>query len=128
MSADYLNLVWPLSFILVMLVAIRQIRDDAGPVVKAVVTGLSQNAARNATQYAIAIGFGLSASLSAFYDVFHGLDSTTLQSLNVLQLISLCAKVLNPFVVAVLAYATQSNFRPPVSSGTTATPFQRTTP
>lgn len=110
--ADYLNLVWPLTFLLVMLVVFRQVGNDISPIFKSVVGGLSQDANKNAKQYAIAVGFGLSASLSAFYDVFTRLDSTSLSVMSWHQYLALWSKVGNPFVVAVLAYATQSDFKP----------------
>lgn len=119
-----LQLVWPLSFILVALFVLRQLRSDITPIFKSVVGGLSQNAARNATQYAIALGFGLSASLSAFWDVFRSLDNTTLGTMSWHQYFALWAKVANPFVVAILAYATQSNFtKTGATTGNTPPPF-----
>lgn len=118
-TADMLQLVWPLIFLLIMLFVLRQVRDDVNPIFKSVVGGLSQDASRNAKQYAIAIGFGLSASLSAFVDVFKELDAAAIGSLGWHQYAAAWAKVANPFVVAVLAYATQSSFKP----GNTNPPF-----
>jgi len=45
---DYLNLVWPLVFLLIMLVVFRQIGNDVSPLFKTVVGGLTQDAGRNA--------------------------------------------------------------------------------
>lgn len=111
-AADMLQLVWPLTFLLIMLIVLRNVRDDVKPIVNSVVGGLTQDAARNAKQYAIAIGFGLSASIAAFVDVFKDLDAAGVQALGWHQYATLWAKCLNPFIVAVLAYATQSNFKP----------------
>jgi hypothetical protein len=124
-TAETQNIVWPLAFILVFLIALRQFRNDARPIVSGIITGLSANATRNATQYAIAIGFGLSASLSAFYDVFNDLSAANLSAISWHQYAALWAKIANPFIVAVLAYATQSNFgpKPPTSTGTTTPPI-----
>jgi hypothetical protein len=81
------------------------------PLFKTVVGGLTQDAGRNAKEYAIALGFGLSASLSAFWDVFSRLDATSLGAMSWHQYAALWSKVANPFIVAVLAYATQNNFK-----------------
>lgn len=109
--ADYLNLVWPLAFLLLGLIIFRQIGNEVSPIFKSVVGGLSQDASTNAKQYAIALGFGLSASFSSFWDVFSRLDGTSLTVMSWHQYAALWTKVLNPFIVAVLAYATQSDFK-----------------
>lgn len=119
--ADTIPLVWPLTFLLIALFIIHQVRAEVNPVIVAVVNGLSKNASSNAPQYAIAIGFGLSASLSAFYDVFNELSSAAVTAMSWHAYFALWAKVLNPFIVAVLAYATQSNFKKP--NGGTTPPF-----
>lgn len=74
-------------------------------------TGLAGEATRNSKQWGIAIMFGLSASLAAFYDVFSELSSKELSALSWHQYAAYWTKVLNPFIVAVLAYVTQSNFK-----------------
>lgn len=111
--ADMLQVIWPLTFLLLMLVGLRQVRNDVNPILKSVIAGLTTDASRNAKQYAIAIGFGLSASLSAFVDVFKELDSAAILAMGWHQYAAAWAKVAAPFVVAVLAYATQSNFKSP---------------
>jgi hypothetical protein len=121
-TADMLQLIWPLVFLLIMLFVLRQVRDDVNPIFKSVVGGLTQDAGRNAKQYAIAIGFGLSASLSAFVDVFKELDAAGVSALGWHQYAALWAKCLNPFIVAVLAYATQSSFKPANGNGNGTNP------
>ena len=116
--ADSLTYVWPLSFILVALFVLRQLGQKVEPVWDALAGGLAKNAGSNATQYATAIGFGLSASLSAFYDVFGNTTAAEVTAMSWHGYFGLWAKVLNPFVVAVLAYATQSNFKKPLNGGT----------
>lgn len=122
--SEAVSVIWPLVFLLLMLVAIRQVREEVKPIFTSVVGGLTQDAGRNAKQYAIALGFGLSASLSAFVDVFKELDAAAVSALGWHQYAAAWAKCFNPFIVAVLAYATQSNFKP--SSGTTNPPFPPT--
>lgn len=125
------QLIWPLCFLLVSLLILRQVRDDLRPIVRNVIEGLSKQAGTNAVAFAIAFGFGISASISAFIDVFHQLTRTVYEDLSVHQYAVMWAKVLNPFVVAVLAYATQSKFQNGNGgsrSGTTNPPFQSPAP
>lgn len=121
--SDSLPYVWPLSFILCFLFVLRKVENDVRPIVTGVVAGLAGDATHNAKQWGIAIMFGLSASLAAFYDVFSELGSKDLVALSWHQYAAYWTKVLNPFIVAVLAYVTQSNFR--VKSATNA-PFSPT--
>jgi hypothetical protein len=102
------SLVWPLTFLLCALILVRMTKDS--PITNAIVGGVAKNAGSNATAYAIAFMFGLSASLSAFYDVFSQMDAKTFDQTSWHQYAALWAKCLNPFVVAVLAYATQNKF------------------
>jgi hypothetical protein len=112
-TADMLQLVWPLAFLLIFLFVLRQVEAQMKPIVTSVVNGVASDAGRNAKQYAIAIAFGLSASLSAFVDVFKELDAAAVTALGWHQYGALWAKCLNPFIVAVLAYATQGSFKAP---------------
>jgi hypothetical protein len=118
---DWLNLIWPLCFVLVLLFVLRKVGEDVRPIVASMASGLATGAQKNATQYAIALGFGLSASLAAFYDVFSAMGNEAWAQMNWHQYAALWAKVANPFVVAVLAYVTQSNFKP----GGTQPPFPK---
>jgi hypothetical protein len=105
-------MVWPLSFILVALFVLHTLREEFRPLVKPLIGGLSQSFATNSTQVAIAIAFGLSASLSAFYDAFSEMASKDLAALSYHQYFAIWSRVLNPFLVAILAYATQNGFVP----------------
>lgn len=116
-----LQIVWPLSFILCFLFVLRKVEADVRPIVTGVVTGLAGDATHNAKQWGIAVMFGLSASLAAFYDVFSELGTKDLAALSWHQYAAYWTKVLNPFIVAVLAYVTQSNFKPKAT--TTNPPF-----
>ena len=109
---------WPLAFLLVVFVILHYVRESIKPIVGSLVSGLAKQAQANATAYAIALGFGLSASLSAFIDVFKDLNSVQFSALSWHQYLALWAKVLNPFLVAILAYSTQSKFRSGQSSET----------
>lgn len=105
------SLVWPLVVLLIALVVLRQIREDVRPIFVQVVNGVAQSAGSNAPAYAIAVLFGLSASMSAFVDVFKELNREAILAMSWHQYLVCWAKVFNPFIVAVLAYATQNKFK-----------------
>ncbi len=105
---DLTPVAWPLVFLLLALVILWRVESQLNPIVVALTRGVANNAASRATEYAKAMMFGLSASLAAFYDLFSQLDVSSFQHMSMHQYLALWAKVANPFVVAVLAYATQS--------------------
>lgn len=113
------SLVWPLTVLLIFLIILRQARDDLQPVYSAIIGGVAKNAQSNAVAYAIAIMFGVSASLMAFIDVFKDMDATLWASITWHQYAALWARVAEPFIVAVLAYATQNKFQGGGLGGTT---------
>jgi hypothetical protein len=100
-----------LGVLLVVLLLIHRARETLNPLVTGIVGGLSKHAQVNAPAYGMAIMFGLSASLSAFYDIFSQLGKSDLNAMSWHQYMSLWAKVLNPFIVASLAYATKNQFK-----------------
>lgn len=105
------TMVWPLVVLLLALFVLRQVRQDVHPIFVQIIGGVAKSAGSNAPAYAIAILFGLSASLSAFVDVFKELDRNAIMSMSWHQYLVCWAKVANPFVVAILAYATQNKFK-----------------
>lgn len=105
--ADNLHIVIVLGILLIVLLGLRQVRDTVNPVFAGIVKGLATHAQQNATAYGIAILFGLSASLSAFYDIFSQTTKTDLDIMSWHQYLALWCKILNPFIVASLAYATK---------------------
>ncbi len=96
-----------LAFLLIILFAMHRLRETVNPLILGVVGGLANHAAANAPAYGMALLFGLSASLSAFYDVFSQVTKSDAALMSWWQL----AKILNPAIVASLAYATQSKFK-----------------
>ncbi len=117
------SLVWPLIVLLLALFVLRQIREDVHPIFIQVVNGVAKSAGSNAPAYAIALLFGMSASLSAFVDVFKELNRPAILAMSWHQYLVCWAKVANPFVVAILAYATQNKFK-----GGVQPPAQQQTP
>lgn len=123
-NVDYLQQIWPFIPLLLAVFlfwAAYSIRRDVQPIMVNVIGGVAKSAGTNAVACAIAIGFGLSASLEALSE-----QATALHWL----LIAAFCKVANPFIVAVLAYATQNGFvkkdGTPMNAGApsvTAAPF-----
>lgn len=125
LSAQILPFLWPtvaLMAVLLVSIASRRLASDVRPIFVGIVGGVAKSASSNAQAYAIAIMFGLSASLSAFYDVFSQMDVKAFADMTWHQYAAMWSKVLNPFLVAVLAYATQNKFVPK-GSGSTNPPF-----
>lgn len=117
-------IIWPLCALLVALLALHHVRETIRPVIAGIVSGLTKHATANAPAYAIAIGFGLSASLASFIDVFQEMTADRIHALSYHQYAALLAKVANPFVVAILAYATQSRFKSGATPTDTQPPFK----
>lgn len=105
------GVVWPLLVMLTAFVIARQFTADVRPILLAVRDGVAVQAKSNAPAYAIAILFGLSAAASAFIDVFQHMTSDAILALSWHQYATLWVKVFNPFIVAILAYATQNKFK-----------------
>lgn len=102
------SLVWPLVVVLIALLLLKKAEDGLRPVFNSIIGGVAKNAGSNATFYAMAIMFGLSASISAFVDVFKDMDNTLWSAITWHQYASMWARVLNPFIVAILAYTRDS--------------------
>ena len=111
--------VWPLLALLVVLFLLRQASSEVKPIVRGVVAGVAANAKTNAAAYATAFCYGLTASISAFIDVFKDMSAVNLGTISWHQYAVLWAKVLNPFVVAILAYTAQSKFALKAAPGET---------
>lgn len=126
------SFVWPLCVVLIILAVLRKVEAQLNPIVVAMTQGVANQARARAMDWAKAFGFGLSASLAAFYDLFSQLDINAFHGMSVHQYLALWAKVANPFVVAVLAYATQSNaggtFTGAPKPTTTTPPFPPASP
>lgn len=118
------SIVWPLTILLMFLLVLQRAASRLDPIFGSIVDGVSKNAGSNAVAYAIAIGFGLSASISAFVEVFSQMDKDAFKALSLHQYLVQWCKVGNPFIVAVLAYATQNKFVP--KGSTTTPPFPPT--
>lgn len=106
-TSDFVNFVWPLCFLLVALIVLRKVEAEVKPIVTSVVTGVAQGAQKNAMIYAMAGCYGISASLMAFSEVFGTLGHDEWAVMTWHEYAGLWAKVLNPFLIAALAYMRQ---------------------
>lgn len=102
-------LIWPLAFLLVALLVVRQIRDEMKPVARAVVDGLAKHGARHSLAYAMAILYATAASLQALADVARDMGWLYVEAF---------AKVVQPGAVAIIAFVrpspAESGTRPPI--------------
>lgn len=124
MNADtFLDLApfaWPLVVALVLLYLLKRVSNEVQPIVVNVVNGLAKQAQSNALGYGLAIGYGLSASLQSLAE-----QATLLHWV----VVAAMAKVINPCIVAMLAYAAKSEISPrPVTPATTADPTKTAAP
>lgn len=93
------SVVWPLAFVLVALVALRQLSGLIAPIAETVVSGLATHAQKYAFAYAMACVYAAAASLQALAD-----EATKLNWLYV----AAAAKVIQPGAVALIAYVSKS--------------------
>lgn len=113
------SLVWPLSFILISLLLLRQLRDDVRPIFSGMIGTLAKQSSNNAVAWAVGIMMGLLGSLEALGEVA--------QQMHWLYLAAF-AKVLQPGLAAIVSYIMASPAqKPPVPSSTTP-PFPSTSP
>lgn len=96
---DYNALIWPLTFMLVSLLLLRQLRMDLNPIFRSVIGGVSQNAQRNSMAYAMCFLMACAASLQALADVSRDLGWVYVEA---------ACKVIQPGTVAIIAYVTKS--------------------
>lgn len=129
MKFDPSQLIWPFVVLLIVVVMTRRLTSDLRPIFVNIVGGVAKGAQSNATAYGIALMFGISASLSAFVDVFKDMNATALAAMSWHQYLVLWAKIANPFCIAILAYATQNNFKSgPLAPTAPAAPSLSTPP
>ena len=101
---DIAPFAWPLVVALVLLYLLRRVSNEVQPIVVSVVSGLATQAKSNALGYGLAIGYGFSAALQSLAE-----QATILHWV----VIAAMAKVLNPLIVAMLAYAAKSDIKSP---------------
>ncbi len=95
---DLLPFVWPMSFVLITLFLMRKVGNDIQPVMRGVVDGVAKNAKQYALMYAMAAIYASAASLQALGEVATSFGWVYVAAI---------AKVLQPGIVAVIAYVTK---------------------
>ena len=113
MSADSLfassSVVWPLVFLLIALLALKQVRDDIRPIFIGIVTGLKEKAQSNAMAWAVMLLVALLGSMQAMIEVAQENHWKIMESL---------AKIATPFFAGLVAGTRQS----PIGSSTSVSP------
>lgn len=117
-------ILWPLLFLLILLVFIWAVGEQARPIFSEITKALAKSAGKNASLIFMAMAFGLAASLTALYDVFKDMDQETWLALSWPQVFAYCGKVFAPFVSGATAYVVG---RSPQKSSETNAPFPTTT-
>ncbi len=112
----------PLAIIFLGLLLLRRADAVVQPIVINVVNGLAKQAGSNSLFFGLMIGYGLSAGLQSLAE-----QATILKWL----VIAALAKVLNPIIVAMLAFCAKNGLADtttkPTGTGSTVAPFTPTT-
>ncbi len=93
------SLVWPLTVLVIALFVLRQIEAEVKPIVTGMVTGLAAQSSRNAASWAMAALMASAASCQALGEVAAELGWVY---------VAAAAKVLQPGLVAVIAFVMRS--------------------
>lgn len=101
---ETLNLVWPLTFLLLALIVLRKIEADLSPVFRNVVTGVATNAQANALRYAMAMMLASLAAMQSLADVARDLHWVYVEAF---------AKIATPALAAVVAFVSPSSTSTP---------------
>jgi len=103
------SLVWPLCFLLLSLVLLRQLREDVRPIFRGMVGSLATQSSKNATAWALGMMVGTLGSLQALGEVADKMQWPY---------VSAFAKILQPGLAAVLGYIMASPAQKPTVSST----------
>lgn len=93
------SLVWPLCFLLMSLLILRQLRDDVRPIVHGMTGALAAQAARYSAAWAMAGLYACAASFQALAEVAAQLGWVYVAAF---------AKVTQPAFVAIIAFVSKS--------------------
>jgi TRAP-type C4-dicarboxylate transport system permease large subunit len=106
------SLVWPLAFILVALLVLRQLRNRFEPITSGVVAGLSKHARIHALAYGLAFLLALNACLDELTETFAELTREQLVAMAWWQVGALVAGCFSPAVATVIALVVKSPLQP----------------
>lgn len=93
------SIIWPLVFLLIALIILKQVKDEVKPIFTGMVSSLATQSKVNAMQWALGMMLGTVASLQAVVEVATQMHWVYIGAL---------AKVLQPGMAAVIAFVTKS--------------------
>lgn len=102
---DTLPLVWPLALVLVTLLVLRAIGPDARALARWIASNLGAHAGKHAMFYAIAVGFGLQAFGTGFYDNFWPIEPPEMAKLGWWQVLAALLKSMSFAIGIMVGYA-----------------------
>lgn len=97
------SLVWPLAFLLISLLILKQVKDDVRPIFLGMVAPLAKQAQTNAVAWTVGLMLGVLSSLGALTEV-----ATTMHWTYV----AIGCKVLGPGLATIVALIKQSPVAP----------------
>jgi hypothetical protein len=98
------SVVWPLCFLLISLLVLKQVRDDVRPIFRGIIGGLAVRAQNNAVEWAMLLAVATLGSFQSLIDVAHANGWTFVESFS---------KVAAPFLAGIVAGARISPLTPP---------------
>lgn len=103
--SDLSPLVWPLTMIFIVLMILRAIGDDLKAFTRWVAVTVGSQASKQAMFYVIAIGFGMQAFGTGFYDNFWPLDPPEMAKLGWWQVLAAVLKSMSFAIGIMVGYA-----------------------
>lgn len=119
--------IWPLAFLLVAFLILKQVKDDVRPIFTAMMGPITKQAQTNAIAWALGMALGVLSSLSALTEVAQQMHWVY---------VAIACKVLGPGLATIVALVKQSPVAPtppsssptPPPTGSTAAPFPAAVP
>lgn len=118
--------IWPLCFLLVAFLVLKQVKDDVRPIFTAMMGPITKQAQTNAIAWALGMALGVLSSLSALTEVAQTMHWVY---------VAIACKVLGPGLATIVALVKQSPVAPtppaaatpppPAPSGSTNPPFPK---
>lgn len=93
------SVVWPLCFLLVALLIMRQLREDVRPIFRGIVVGLASQAQSNAMAWAVGLAMATLGSMTAAIDVAHANGWINVES---------ALKIATPFIATLVTLSMKS--------------------
>lgn len=117
--SESLQFVWPLTGLLCFFLFLRAIGDDAKALARWVASAIGAQASKQAMFYVIAVGFGLQAFGTGFYDNFWPLDPPQMKTLGWWQVVAALLKSMSFAIGIMVGYALKDRNNEPKPDATT---------